>query len=143
MCSSDLTEYYNNWGNELKVPIWPGGIDLKASYDRFVGVYTNPETRTPLNGLAGLGLSIPIGQGLTVTPLQLVAGYAALANGGTTVTPHVTAGGGDGGSGTRVISEGTSDIVGGMLQGVVQEVKGLRRVHSVLRHVHKVKNRAN
>jgi outer membrane protein TolC len=60
------TEYYNNWGNELKVPIWPGGIDLKASYDRFVGVYTNPQTRTPLNGLAGVGLSIPIGQGLLI-----------------------------------------------------------------------------
>ncbi len=60
------TEYYNNWGNQLKVPIWPGGIDLKASYDRFVGVYTNPETRTPLNGLAGIGLSVPIGAGLFI-----------------------------------------------------------------------------
>ena len=60
------TEYYNNWGNELKVPLWPGGIDLKASYDRYVGAYTNPETRTPLNGLAGVGLSIPIGQGLLI-----------------------------------------------------------------------------
>ncbi|RZK45773.1 MAG: hypothetical protein EOO59_20455, partial [Hymenobacter sp.] len=47
------TEYYNNWGNELKIPLWPGGIDLKAGYDRYVGVCTNPETRTPVNGLAG------------------------------------------------------------------------------------------
>ena len=60
------TEYYNNWGNELKVPLWPGGIDLKASYDRYVGVYTNPETRTPLNGLAGVGISVPIGAGLLI-----------------------------------------------------------------------------
>ncbi|MGI4741167.1 MAG: TolC family protein [Janthinobacterium lividum] len=58
------TEYYNNWGNELKVPLWPGGIDLKATYDRAVGTYVNPESRTPLNGLAGVGVSIPIGQGL-------------------------------------------------------------------------------
>jgi cell division protein FtsI/penicillin-binding protein 2 len=32
------------------------------------------------------------GQALSVTALQLVAGYAAIANGGTMVTPHVTAG---------------------------------------------------
>lgn len=60
------TDYYNNWGNELKVPIWPGGIDLKAGYDRYVGPYVNPEGRTPLNGLLGVGLSVPIGQGLLI-----------------------------------------------------------------------------
>jgi len=60
------TEYYNNWGNQLKIPIWPAGIDIKAGYDRFVGVYTNPETRTPVNGLAGIGLSVPIGAGLFI-----------------------------------------------------------------------------
>ena len=60
------TEYYNNWGNELKIPLWPGGIDLKAGYDRYVGGYTNPETRTPVNGLAGIGLSVPIGAGLLI-----------------------------------------------------------------------------
>ena len=60
------TNYYNNWGNELKIPLWPGGIDLKASYDRNVGTYVNPEGRTPLNGLAGVGLSVPIGQGLLI-----------------------------------------------------------------------------
>ena len=60
------TDYYNNWSNELKVPLWPGGIDLKAGYDRFVGTYVNPETHTPQNGLAGVGLSVPIGQGLLI-----------------------------------------------------------------------------
>lgn len=60
------TDYYNDWGNELKIPLWPGGIDLKASYDRAVGTYVNPESRTPLQGLAGVGLSIPIGQGLLI-----------------------------------------------------------------------------
>ncbi len=60
------TGYYNNWGNELKIPLWPGGIDLKASYNRSVGTYVNPESRTPLNGLAGVGLSVPIGQGLLI-----------------------------------------------------------------------------
>ncbi|MBW3129507.1 TolC family protein [Hymenobacter profundi] len=60
------TDYYNNWANELKVPIWPGGIDLKVGYDRMVGTYVNPEHRTPLNGLAIAGLSVPLGQGLLI-----------------------------------------------------------------------------
>ncbi|REA64501.1 transporter [Dyadobacter luteus] len=60
------TEYYNNWSNELKVPLWIAGADLKIGYDRFVGEYTNPETRTGTPGLTGIGLSIPIGQGLVI-----------------------------------------------------------------------------
>ncbi|GGB96636.1 transporter [Dyadobacter sediminis] len=60
------TEYYNNWSNELKIPVWLGGADLKVGYDRFVGTYTNPETRTGVPGLTGLGLSIPIGQGFLI-----------------------------------------------------------------------------
>lgn len=60
------TEYYNNWSNELKVPLWLAGADLKIGYDRFVGANTNPETRTGTPGLAGLGLNIPIGQGFLI-----------------------------------------------------------------------------
>jgi len=60
------SEYYNNWSNELKVPLWFAGADLKIGYDRNVGTYTNPETRTGIPGLTGLGLNIPIGQGLLV-----------------------------------------------------------------------------
>jgi len=33
--------------------------------------------------------NLPIGQGLSVTPLQMMAGYAAIANGGTLTTPHL------------------------------------------------------
>ncbi len=60
------TDYYNNWSNELKVPLWLAGADLKIGYDRNVGAYTNPETRTAQPGLAGLGLSVPIGQGFLI-----------------------------------------------------------------------------
>jgi cell division protein FtsI/penicillin-binding protein 2 len=68
--------------------------------------------------------NIPMGQGLTVTPLQLTAGYAAIANGGQTITPHVVEQTGPPAPGPRVISEETSAIVRGMLQGVVDEGSG-------------------
>lgn len=60
------TEYYNNWNSELKIPLWLAGADLKVGYDRSVGTYTNPQTRTPDDGLSGVGLSIPLGQGLII-----------------------------------------------------------------------------
>jgi len=68
--------------------------------------------------------NIPIGQGLTVTPLQLAAGYAAIANGGLEVTPYVEEGAAPSGPGHRLISEGTSSIVRGMLRGVVENGSG-------------------
>jgi len=60
------TEYYNNWGSELKVPLYLAGADLKIGYDRNVGTYTAPETRTGNDGLTAIGLSIPLGQGLLI-----------------------------------------------------------------------------
>lgn len=58
--------YYNRWVSELKVPLWLAGADLKIGYDRNVGDYVNPETYTSTAGLAGIGLSIPLGQGLLI-----------------------------------------------------------------------------
>jgi cell division protein FtsI (penicillin-binding protein 3) len=68
--------------------------------------------------------NIPMGQGLTVTPLQLASGYAAIANGGRRITPHVREREVPESPGPRVISEDTSAIVRGMLQGVVDEGSG-------------------
>ncbi len=68
--------------------------------------------------------TIPMGQGLTVTPLQLASGYATIANGGLRVTPHVREQEIPAPPGPRVISEETSAIVRGMLQGVVDEGSG-------------------
>jgi cell division protein FtsI/penicillin-binding protein 2 len=68
--------------------------------------------------------NIPVGQGLTVTPVQLAAGYAALANGGLKVTPYVAKTAASGEPGHRVISKRTSSIVRKMLQGVVEEGTG-------------------
>jgi len=60
------TDYYNHWNSELKIPLWLAGADLKLAYDRNVGAYTNPETTTSTAGLSGLGISIPLGQGLII-----------------------------------------------------------------------------
>jgi cell division protein FtsI/penicillin-binding protein 2 len=68
--------------------------------------------------------NVPIGQGITVTPLQLAAGYAALANGGLKVTPYINEAAAPEEPGSRVISKETSSIVRKMLQGVVDEGTG-------------------
>ena len=60
------SEYYNRWDSELKIPLWLAGADLKIGYDRNVGDYTNPETRTSRAGLAGIGINIPLGQGFLI-----------------------------------------------------------------------------
>lgn len=70
------------------------------------------------------------GQGLSVTAVQLVAGYAAIANGGTLVTPHVVAGWTDAAGvehdakiapGERIMREETAHTVLGLLIGAVDD----------------------
>jgi cell division protein FtsI (penicillin-binding protein 3) len=68
--------------------------------------------------------NLPIGQGLSVTPLQMMAGYAAIANGGTLITPHlVEAVNGErlpDDPGRRVISRRTALQLREMFQGVLE-----------------------
>jgi cell division protein FtsI (penicillin-binding protein 3) len=92
----------------------PTGIDLGGEDLGIVPAYKD---------WSGISIgNIPFGQGFTVTPLQLVSGYATLANGGRRVTPHVTEQ--EPQQGPRVISKKTSAIVRGMLQGVVDDGSG-------------------
>ncbi len=71
--------YYNHWQNKLSVPLWLAGIDLNVSYDRNEGRYINPEERTPGSGLIGVGLSVPIGQGLLIDARRNAVRQARLA----------------------------------------------------------------
>ena len=52
--------------------------------------------------------TVPIGQGIAVTPLQMVSAYATIGNGGVRVTPHLVEKVGSkrvhGTKGTRVVS---------------------------------------
>ncbi|WP_020526804.1 TolC family protein [Flexithrix dorotheae] len=60
-------DYYALWKSELKVPVWIGGIDLKAGYEKNTGEYLNPQNDTDSGqGLAFAGISVPIGQGLFI-----------------------------------------------------------------------------
>ena len=61
--------------------------------------------------------NLPIGQGLAVTPIQLAAAYAGIANGGVAQRPHVIAGASP--PGRRVVSERTARRVSRMLEGVL------------------------
>lgn len=55
--------YFTLFSSELKVPIW-NALDFKAFYESTGGFSLNPEDITPDAGLVGVGLSIPLGQGL-------------------------------------------------------------------------------
>jgi cell division protein FtsI/penicillin-binding protein 2 len=74
--------------------------------------------------------TVPIGQGIAVTPLQMVAAYAAIANGGVVVEPHLAARVGDeelqAAEERRVISSPTAGQLLTMMQGVVSEGTGTR-----------------
>jgi cell division protein FtsI (penicillin-binding protein 3) len=72
--------------------------------------------------------NVPIGQGIAVTPLQMVAAYGAIANDGVWVQPHLVdrvAGGEPTRPKTRrVISKRTASQLTRMLRGVVEEGSG-------------------
>ena len=67
--------------------------------------------------------NLPIGQGLAVTPMQMAAAYAAIANGGVLRPPRLVleAGGEEVAHGTAraVINEQTADRLRDMLEGVL------------------------
>lgn len=59
------TEYYDLLNSTFKIPTWYG-IEVKAGFDQMEGVYLNPQNNTPIDGLATLGIAIPVGQGLFI-----------------------------------------------------------------------------
>jgi len=69
--------------------------------------------------------NLPIGQGLAVTPLQMAAGYAAIANGGILRRPRLIVQKGDetidqDTEGRRVMSTRTASQLRTMLEGVLE-----------------------
>ena len=87
----------------------PTGIDLPGEASGIV-----PRRRDYSGSSIG---NLPIGQGLAVTPVQLAAGYAAIANGGIMHRPHVVRKAGAA-RGKRVMPTKTAREVSRMLEGV-------------------------
>jgi cell division protein FtsI/penicillin-binding protein 2 len=69
--------------------------------------------------------NVPIGQGIAVTPIQMASAYAAVANGGVWMRPHLVDHVADGGEtplrSRRILSRGVARSLVRMLKGVVSE----------------------
>jgi outer membrane protein TolC len=59
------TEYYSILNSSFKIPTWYG-IEIKAGFEQNEGVYLNPQNNVPADGLAAIGISVPLGQGLFI-----------------------------------------------------------------------------
>jgi cell division protein FtsI/penicillin-binding protein 2 len=132
MNTRNILEHSSNVGT-IQVAQLLGGERLVEHIERFgfgegTGVDLwgeDPGRVPPFEEWSGSSIgNIPVGQGLSATPLQLAASYVSLANGGFKVTPHVAEHAGPDEPGRRVISKETSSIVRGMLQSVVDEGTG-------------------
>jgi cell division protein FtsI/penicillin-binding protein 2 len=94
----------------------PTGVELPAEESGQV---------LKLNEYSGSSMgNLPIGQGESVTPLQLATAYSAIANGGIMRSPRIVAEVGGERSptprGRRVISQNTAAQIRDMLEGVVE-----------------------
>ncbi len=93
----------------------PTGVDMPGEESGILLDYADYSGATAAN--------MAMGQGLAVTPMQMAAGYAAIANGGTLRPPHIVDAVGGRKQpipkGRRVISEETSAQVREMLEGVL------------------------
>jgi cell division protein FtsI (penicillin-binding protein 3) len=98
----------------------PTGIDYPGESSGLV---------LPLEDWSGSTIgTVPIGQGIAVTPLQMVSAYATIGNGGVRVTPHLVEKVGSkrvsSGKGARVVSRHTADRMMSMFRSVVVEGTG-------------------
>ena len=131
----------NNVG-AAKIGLTLGGEELYEAFLRFgfgapTGIELSGEASGKVWDPAGPNASGDLtaaqnafGQGLSLTAIQLVAGYAAFANGGTLVTPHVVEGWSDPDGtyheahqppGERVIRAETAETMRGLLTNAIDE----------------------
>jgi len=98
----------------------PTGIDFPGESSGFA---------LPLDQWSGSTIgTVPIGHGIAVTPIQMARAYAAIANGGVLVKPHlierVDGRPVEQKRGKRIVSRGVSTKMLSMLRGVVLEGTG-------------------
>lgn len=61
----DGREYYQFLTPEIKLPLWYG-LELKGNYSEAEGVFINPESKLPAEGLSFVGLNMSLGKGLLI-----------------------------------------------------------------------------
>jgi cell division protein FtsI/penicillin-binding protein 2 len=98
----------------------PTGIDFPGE---------SPGITLPVENWSDVSIgNIPIGQGIAVTPIQLISAYAAIANDGVLVQPHLLkrVGGEPEAAhpGRRVLSSATARTMRGMFRNVVENDRG-------------------
>jgi penicillin-binding protein 2 len=124
-----LPEYYQKFGFGQKT-----GVDLPGESAGRVPTqeWQQEAGTTEEDKLWNVGrwVNLSIGQGdLLVTPLQLIRGYAAIANGGTLVTPHVGKDVEDqNGNIIEEVSPGAAGQLGVDPSYLQETIKGLRMV---------------
>jgi cell division protein FtsI (penicillin-binding protein 3) len=109
------------------------GLGTKTALDF---PFEDPGNVRPVDDWSGTSLpTIAIGQGLTVTPMQMLGVYNTIANDGVAIAPRLVLGteGADGGftphetpAPQQVVSEGTATALRDMLAAVVREGTGQR-----------------
>ncbi|MFG6687393.1 TolC family protein [Mariniflexile sp. HNIBRBA6329] len=57
------TEYYDKLNASFKIPTWYG-VEIKGNFEENDGVYLNPESTLPEDGLYSVGVSLSVAQGL-------------------------------------------------------------------------------
>lgn len=55
--------YYQVNESGIKIPTWLG-LDFKLYHQSNSGIFLNPENKDPSSGLYGIGVSVPVGEGL-------------------------------------------------------------------------------
>ena len=109
------------------------GTDAQRAFLGRIGMLTPPSIELPEVGAPQIPnpwreintITISFGHGLSVTPLQLLAGVATLVNGGEYHPPTLLARGPDEETpGVRIISTKTSDMMRGLMRLVVTDGTG-------------------
>jgi len=58
-------EYFDELNTAFKIPTWYG-VELKGNFEQNTGVFLNPESFVPDDGLYSAGISASLGQGLWI-----------------------------------------------------------------------------
>jgi len=127
---AEIFQYSSNIGSaRMALEI---GRDRQRAFLASLGLLDRPSLELPEVGTPMVPkpwreistMTIAYGHGVAVSPIQLVAAYAPLVNGGLRVTPTLLARGDDAGDPVRVLSEKTSHTMRALLGLVVEDGTG-------------------